>query len=100
MTLSADETLQIAALPTAGISLLVAAHVLRIPYPILLVLGGLVLGFVPGMPHLQLDPALVFVGILPPLLYATAYYTPLREIKEAARYISSLAVGLVFATVV
>src|SRR4051794_38610167 len=100
MTLSPDESLQIAGLLAAGLGLLIAAYALRIPYPILLVLGGLALGFVPGMPHVQLDPRIVLVGILPPLLYATAYFTPLREIKNAARYISSLAVGLVLATIV
>lgn len=100
MTVSPHEALTIVALLTAGLAMLVAAHALRVPYPILLVLGGLALGFIPGMPYLALNPELVLVGILPPLLYATAYYTPLREIRQVARSISSLAVGLVGATIV
>jgi NhaP-type Na+/H+ or K+/H+ antiporter len=100
MTLSPQDALTIVALLATGLGLLVAAHALRVPYPILLVLGGLALGFIPGMPHLDLDPQLVLVGILPPLLYATAFYTPLREMRQAARSITSLALGLVFATVV
>jgi Na+/H+ antiporter len=100
MTLSPQDALTIVALLTAGLGLLVAAHALRLPYPILLVLGGLALGFIPGMPQLHLNPQLVLVGILPPLLYATAFYTPLREMRQAARSITSLALGLVFATVV
>jgi CPA1 family monovalent cation:H+ antiporter len=99
MTLSPHDALTIVALLAAGLGLLVAAHLVRIPYPILLVLGGLALGFIPGVPHLHLNPELVLVGILPPLLYATAFYTPLREIHKAARSISSLAFGLVFATI-
>src|SRR3954465_8194811 len=100
MTLSPHDALQIAALLTAGIGLLVAAYAPRIPYPILLVLGGLALGFIPGVPHFHLDPTLVLVGILPPLLYATAFYTPLQESRQLARTITSLAIGLVLATVV
>jgi CPA1 family monovalent cation:H+ antiporter len=95
---STHEALLIAALLTAMLGLLVAAYTLRIPYPILLVLGGLALGFIPGVPDVHLDPRLVLVGILPPLLYATAYYTPLREIRNVARSVSSLAFGLVLAT--
>jgi CPA1 family monovalent cation:H+ antiporter len=100
MNLPAHDALTIVALLTAGLGLLVAANALRLPYPILLVLGGLVLGFIPGVPQLHLSPELVLVGVLPPLLYATAYYTPLREFRETARSISSLAIGLVFATMV
>jgi CPA1 family monovalent cation:H+ antiporter len=100
MSLSPHDALTIAALLTAVLGLLVGAHALRVPYPILLVLGGLALGFIPGVPDLQLTPELVLVGILPPLLYATAYYTPLREMRQTARSISSLALGLVFATIV
>jgi len=48
--------------------LLALAPALRVPYPILLVLGGLVLGVVPGVPTLELPPELVLVAILPPLL--------------------------------
>src|SRR5919201_2095931 len=79
---------------------LIAAPVLRIPYPIFLVLGGLALGFVPGMPALALPPEVVLVAVLPPLLYLSAYRTSLRELRANARAIGILAVGLVVATTV
>ncbi|HET9436991.1 MAG TPA: Na+/H+ antiporter [Gaiellaceae bacterium] len=81
-------------------TLLAAAPALRVPYPILLVIGGLVLGVVPGMPELELEPELVFFGVLPPLLYSAAFFTSLRELRSAIQPISLLAVGLVVATTV
>ena len=81
-------------------ALLAAAPTLRIPYPILLVLGGLALGFVPGVPTVQLPPALVLVAILPPLLYSSAFFTSLRELRANIRPIGLLAIGLVLATMV
>lgn len=80
--------------------LLVAAQFTRVPYPILLVLGGLALGLVPPIPDVTLDPDLVLIVILPPLLYAAAYFTPLRELRRNVREVSALAVGLVLATMV
>ena len=79
-------------------ALLIAAPVFRIPYPIFLVLGGLVLGFVPGVPNLELPPDVVLVAVLPPLLYTAAFFTSLRELRANARAIGVLAVGLVLAT--
>src|SRR3954466_9507593 len=81
-------------------ALLVAARVLRVPYPILLVLGGLALGFVPGVPTLQLPPDLVLIAILPPLLYSSAFFTSLRELRANVRPIGLLAIGLVITTMV
>ena len=69
----------------------------RIPYPILLVLGGLALGFVPGLPEIDLPPDLVLVGVLPPLLYGAAFFTSLRDLRANLRPIGLLAVGLVLA---
>lgn len=71
---------------------------LSIPYPILLVLGGLALGLVPGLPTVTLHPDLVFLVFLPPILWAAAYFTSLREFRRNLRPISLLAVGLVLAT--
>jgi len=79
-------------------ALLIAAPKLRIPYPIFLVLGGLALGFVPGMPSLSLPPEVVLVAVLPPLLYLSAYRTSLRDLRANARAIGILAIGLVAAT--
>ncbi len=79
-------------------ALLVAAPTFRIPYPIFLVLGGLALGFVPGMPTITLPPDVVLVAVLPPLLYLSAYRTSLRELRANANAIFILAIGLVVAT--
>ena len=79
---------------------LIAAPVLRVPYPIFLVLGGLALGFVPGIPTIALPPEVVLVAVLPPLLYLSAYRTSLRDLRANARAIGILAVGLVIATTV
>jgi CPA1 family monovalent cation:H+ antiporter len=65
---------------------------------VLLVCGGLVLGFVPGLPHVELPPDLVLVAILPPLLYSSAFFTGLRDLRANLRPISLLAFGLVAAT--
>ncbi|HZY56774.1 MAG TPA: cation:proton antiporter, partial [Rubrobacteraceae bacterium] len=74
------------------------AHRLGVPYPILLVLGGLVLGFVPGLPQVELKPELVFLLFLPPLLYVSALFTSWRDFRANLRPISLLAVGLVLMT--
>jgi len=87
------------------ISLLVAVSVLSaasraigVPYPIVLVLGGLVMGFIPGVPEVELDPELVLVIFLPPLLYSAAFFASLRDLRYDLRSISLMAVGLVIAT--
>ncbi len=85
---------------TAVTALLIAAQLARIPYPILLVVGGLGLAVTPGIPEVELEPELVLLVILPPLLYAAAFFTPLRELRRNWRPISLLAVGLVLATMV
>ena len=80
--------------------MLVLVPKLRIPYPILLVLGGLALGFVPGLPELDLPPDLVLVGVLPPLLYGAAFFTSLLDLRANIRPVGLLAVGLVLLTIV
>lgn len=79
-------------------ALAVVAQRLAIPYPILLVIGGLVLGFVPGLPHVELNPELVFILFLPPLLTSAAWYTSWRDFRFNLRPILLLAIGLVLAT--
>lgn len=81
----------------AGLNTL--ARWLSIPYPIPLVLGGLVLGLMPGMPDIELDPDMVLIVFLPPLLYAAAFFSDLRALKTDLRAISLIAVGLVLATI-
>jgi Na+/H+ antiporter len=72
----------------------------NVPYPIVLVLGGLVLGLVPGLPSPDLDPDIVFFAFLPPLLYAAAFQASAYELRANAAPIGLLAVGLVLVTVV
>jgi monovalent cation/hydrogen antiporter len=98
MSFGAHEEFVLLALLVALATLLVLAPMLRTPYPILLVLGGLALGFVPGIPQISLPPDLVLVAILPPLLYSAAFYTSLRDLRENVVQISVLAIGLVIAT--
>ncbi|HEU4399443.1 MAG TPA: Na+/H+ antiporter [Actinomycetota bacterium] len=87
-------------LMVAGAGLSVLARPLGVPYPILLVLGGLVLGFVPGLSAVELPPDLVLVLFLPPLLYSAAFFSSPRDLRADLRAISLLAVGLVLATMV
>jgi Na+/H+ antiporter len=96
----AHEEVQLLLLLLSAAALLLLSEPLRVPYPILLVLGGLVLGFAPGLPNLALPPDVVLVGVLPPLLYSAAYNTGLRELRQNLRPISLLALGLVTATTV
>ena len=100
MTFSPADSLVLLALLGAAGALIVAAHATRIPYPILLVVGGLALAFVPGIPDIALPPDLVLVAVLPPLLYGTAFFTSLREFRSNVKPISLLAVGLVLTTMV
>ncbi|HJU46563.1 MAG TPA: Na+/H+ antiporter [Gaiellaceae bacterium] len=100
MHLSSESELVLLTLLVAVAAMVVAAPRLRIPYPILLVLGGLALGFLPGMPNLELPPDLVLVAVLPPLLYAGTFFTSLHELKLNLRPIGLLAVGLVITTTV
>jgi Na+/H+ antiporter len=76
----------------------VLARWIGVPYPVLLVLGGLGLGFLPGLPDVRLDPDLVLLIFLPPLLYGAAIFSSLRDLRAALRPISLLAIGLVVVT--
>jgi CPA1 family monovalent cation:H+ antiporter len=100
MSLGAHEEIQLLALLLALGGLLVLSTLTSAPVPILLVLGGLALGFVPWLPHLELPPDVVLVAVLPPLLYWTAFVTPLRDLRANVRPISLLAIGLVLATTI
>ena len=82
----------------AATGLAVLARRLRIPYPILLVIGGLLLGLVPGLPQVTLPPDLVFLLFLPPILFGAGYFTSIRDFKANLRPISLLAIGLVVTT--
>ncbi|MBV8672570.1 MAG: Na+/H+ antiporter [Acidobacteriaceae bacterium] len=75
------------------------AQRLKTPYPIVLVLGGLVLSFFPRVPHVSLNPAFVFLVVLPPLLFASSLNTAWREFRYNLVSISMLGIGLVAFTV-
>ncbi|HUR85267.1 MAG TPA: Na+/H+ antiporter [Solirubrobacteraceae bacterium] len=93
-----DVELVLISLLVAVAALATAARLANIPYPIVLVVGGLVLGFVPGVPDTALAPELVLVLFLPPLLYSAAFFANLHDLRAAARPISLMAIGLVLAT--
>jgi monovalent cation/hydrogen antiporter len=93
-----DLQIVLAALFVSAAGLNAIANWLGVPYPIPLVVGGLVLGLVPGIPDIQLDPNLVLLVFLPPLLYSSAFFADLRALRADARVISLSAVGLVTAT--
>jgi CPA1 family monovalent cation:H+ antiporter len=76
------------------------ARKLHIPYPILFVIGGLLLGWIPGLPKVTLNPELVFLFFLPPLLFPAALFTSWRDFRLNLRPISLLAIGLVLFTTV
>jgi Na+/H+ antiporter len=78
--------------------LAVVAKWTRQPYPIVFLLGGIALAFVPGMPVIKLAPNLVFLVFLPPLIFGDAYVTDWRQFKRFIKPISLLATGLVVAT--
>jgi len=94
----AHEELQLLGLLVALGVLLALSPTLRLPLPILLVLGGVVLSFVPGLPNIALPPDVVLVAVLPPLLYSGAFFTSLRDLRTNRRAISFLAFGLVAVT--
>jgi CPA1 family monovalent cation:H+ antiporter len=85
----------ILALLVAVAALVTLASRLRVAYPILLVIGGLGVGLVPGVPRVVVDPDVIFSVVLPPIVYVAAFCVPLRTLKSNIRSVASLAVGLV-----
>ncbi|HMF74869.1 MAG TPA: Na+/H+ antiporter [Bryobacteraceae bacterium] len=75
------------------------ARKLRTPYPIVMVVGGLILGFIPSLPSITLNPDLIFLVVLPPLLYSSAWSTSWRDLRYNLISILFLAFGLVGFTV-
>src|SRR5579871_3635748 len=75
------------------------ARKLETPYPIVLVIAGSLLGLIPGIPKITLDPELIFLVVLPPLLYAAAWVTSWRDLSHNLVSIAMLAIGLVGFTV-
>lgn len=82
------------------ISLTAIVNPKKLPFPVILVFAGLIIGFIPQLPNLALDPEVVFVIMLPPILFNTAIKTSWLEFKTSIRPISALAITLVFFTTV
>jgi CPA1 family monovalent cation:H+ antiporter len=97
MLIQLDEIL---VLLVAVAALALLARKIAIPYPILLVLGGLVLAMIPGLPKMHFEPDLIFLIFLPPLLFPAALFTSWRDFHANLRPIGLLAVGLVLFTTV
>jgi len=81
-------------------ALLLAADRTQIPYPILLTVGGTLLAFVPGVDEFELDPDVILVAFLPPLLYGAAFFTSIQDLRANYKPIGLLAIGLVTATTI
>src|SRR5213083_2255648 len=91
----------ILALLVAVVLLGIAARRLGVPSPVLLVVGGLVIALLPGLPPVAFEPRLIFIVFIPPLLYRAALTASWRDLRANVRPITLLAVGLVvFTTVV
>jgi len=90
----------IAALLVSVALLNAVANWWQVPYPIVLVIGGLALGLVPGIPEIELDPDLVLLIFLPPLLYSGAFFADLNALRHDTRVITLLSIGLVLATAI
>src|SRR5919198_4905726 len=95
-----DVELTLVFLLVAVAALSAAARRMDVPYPIVLVVGGAVAGAIPALPDVTLNPDLVLVVFLPPLLYSGAFFANLRELRADLRPISLLSIGLVLATTV
>lgn len=88
------------ALVAVAIVLVRLADLISIPYPIVLVLGGLGIGFLPGGPKLDLQPDVVFLVFLPPLLQSAGYWASPRELRSELIPLAWLVIGLTLATMV
>src|SRR4051812_8200918 len=83
----------------AAVAALVSiARLLDVPFPIVLVAGGLAIGLVPGVPEIELDPELVLLVFIPPLVHASAYVASPRHLRAFARPITQMAILLVVLT--
>jgi Na+/H+ antiporter len=80
----------------AGLSAL--ARYVSIPYPIVLVIGGALFGLIPGMPEVKLNPDVVLVIFLPPLLYGAAFFSNFGDLRANLRSLSLASIGLVLFT--
>jgi CPA1 family monovalent cation:H+ antiporter len=98
--MNAMEALELLVLPVGAIAVAAAARWRGWPVPLLLVLAGLLVSFVPGVPDYALDPEIVLLVFLPPLLYSAAQDSSYLRLRDVRRPVALLSVGLVlFSTV-
>src|SRR5919205_818532 len=90
--------LLIAGLLVAVAALSTLARRLSVPYPIVLVVGGALIGFVPGLPEVKLDPEVVLVVFLPPLLYGSSIFANFGDLRANLRALTLSTVALVLVT--
>ncbi|MBV8639025.1 MAG: Na+/H+ antiporter [Candidatus Eremiobacteraeota bacterium] len=96
-----NSALLLVVLLCATVAAAILAKRINVPYPIAFVIGGILLAFVPHLPVPRIDPNLIFLLVLPPLLHAGGWSTDLQELKRNIRPVALLAIGLVlFSTVV
>ncbi|EOR93632.1 Na+/H+ antiporter [Arcticibacter svalbardensis MN12-7] len=93
-----DNILILISLLVAVFLLVIAANKLGIPYPLFLVIGGLLISFIPGIPDFRISPDLVFLIFLPPLLYEAAWYTSWSNFWKRRKVIGMLGFGMVIFT--
>ncbi|MFC3366417.1 cation:proton antiporter [Pedobacter fastidiosus] len=82
------------------IGLSAIADKIKIPYPVLLIIVGVAIGFIPSLPSIDLNPEIIFLIFLPPLLYDAAFNISFKEFKTNISTISTLAITLVFLTAI
>src|SRR4029079_2958945 len=93
------ETIPVVLLLLVAVTLLsIAARRVHLPYPAVMVLGGLIISLVPNLPHVEAKPEFLLIVFLPPLLYAAAWQTSWRDFRANLRPIMLLAVGFVVFT--
>ncbi len=80
------------------IGLSAVAGKIKLPYPVLLISAGIAIGFIPGLPHVELAPEVVLLIFLPPLLYDAAFNISFPDFRTHINTISTLAISLVFMT--
>lgn len=90
-----NSALLLVVLLCAAVAAALLAKRLGVPYPIAFVVGGILLAFVPNLPEPHIDPKLIFLLVLPPLLHAGGWQTDVQEFRRNVRPIALLAVGLV-----
>jgi CPA1 family monovalent cation:H+ antiporter len=96
--LTAFETILVLLFASAGLAVL--GRRISLPPPLMIVIGGVIIALIPGLPRVEIDPDLAFTIFVPPLLFRAALTTSMRELRANVRPIALLAVGLVIATTI